>query len=276
MSPIVRIALEEDIGPGDVTTQACVPDSQQARGRFVAREPLVIAGLAVLSELYGSVALHKKDGDRCFDGEIIADVQGDARSLLARERVALNFLQRLSGVATLARQFADAVQGTGCRVLDTRKTTPGLRALEKAAAAAGGVTNHRMGLYDAVLIKNNHIAAAGGICNAMERVRSSGLPIEIEVRTRAELHEALDAGAAHLLLDNLTPGEAAEWVHEIGGRARVELSGGITLSTVRAYAETGADFVSAGAITHSARAMDISFRLETVGHASACPPGGLA
>jgi nicotinate-nucleotide pyrophosphorylase (carboxylating) len=276
MSPIVRIALEEDIGPGDVTTQACVPDSQQARGRFLAREPLVIAGLSVLSELYDSVTLHKHDGDRCFDGELVADVSGDARTLLERERVALNFLQRLSGVATLARQFADAVQGTGCRVLDTRKTTPGLRALEKAAAAAGGVANHRMGLYDAVLIKNNHIAAAGGIRNAIERTRASGLPIEIEVRTRAELHEALDAGAEHLLLDNLTPGEAAEWVREIGGRARVELSGGITLSTVRAYAETGADFVSAGAITHSARAMDISFRLETVGHALACPPGGLA
>jgi nicotinate-nucleotide pyrophosphorylase (carboxylating) len=147
-------------------------------------------------------------------------------------------------------------------VLDTRKTTPGLRALEKAAAAAGGVTNHRMGLYDAVLIKNNHIAAAGGVRAAIERARASGLPLEIEVRTHDELEEALDAGAAHLLLDNLTPAEAAAWVREIAGRARVELSGGITLATVRSYAETGADFVSAGAITHSARAMDISFRLE--------------
>ena len=152
--------------------------------------------------------------------------------------------------------------GTGCRVLDTRKTTPGLRVLEKAAAAAGGVTNHRMGLYDAVLIKNNHIAAAGGVRDAIERARASGLPIEIEVRTREELREALDAGAAHLLLDNLTPAEAAEWIREIAGRAKVELSGGITLDNVRAYAETGADFVSSGAITHSARAVDISFRLE--------------
>jgi len=262
MTPIVRMALEEDIGPGDITTQACVPESQQARGRFLAREPLVVAGLGLLAELYESVNLRRKDGDRCVDGEIIAEVAGDARILLTHERVALNFLQRLSGVATLARQFAEAVEGTGCRVLDTRKTTPGLRALEKAAAAAGGVTNHRMGLYDAVLIKNNHIAAAGGVRNAIDRTRSSGLPIEIEVRTRAELHEALDAGAAHLLLDNLTPAEAADWVREIAGRARVELSGGITLTTVRAYAESGADFVSAGAITHSARAMDISFRLE--------------
>jgi nicotinate-nucleotide pyrophosphorylase (carboxylating) len=273
MTPIVRLALEEDIGSGDVTTRACVPEAQPAHGRFLAREPLIVAGLSLLGELYDTVTLHKHDGDRCVDGDIIAEVRGDARVLLARERVALNFLQRLSGVATLGRQFAEAVDGTGCRVLDTRKTTPGLRALEKAAAAAGGVTNHRMGLFDAVLIKNNHIAAAGGVRNAIERARESGLPIEIEVRTRAELHEALDAGAAHLLLDNLTPGEAADWVREIAGRARVELSGGINLATVRAYAESGADFVSAGAITHSARAMDISFRLDLVGHALACPPG---
>jgi nicotinate-nucleotide pyrophosphorylase (carboxylating) len=223
-----------------------------------------VAGLGLLHELYDSVDIYKRDGDACVDGEVIAEVRGSARTLLEHERVALNFLQRLSGVATLARQFAELVKGTKCRVLDTRKTTPGLRALEKAAAAAGGVTNHRMGLFDAVLIKNNHIAAAGGIRNAIERVRASGLDIEIEVRTRAELDEALDAGAQHLLLDNLTPAEAAEWIREIAGRARVELSGGINLSTVRAYAETGADFVSAGAITHSARAMDISFRLELV------------
>jgi nicotinate-nucleotide pyrophosphorylase (carboxylating) len=149
-------------------------------------------------------------------------------------------------------------------VLDTRKTTPGLRALEKAAAAAGGVVNHRMGLYDAVLIKNNHITAAGGVRAAIERARASGLAIEIEVRTHEELNEALDCGAGHLLLDNLTPDEAAAWVREIAGRARVELSGGITLRNIRAYAEGGADFVSAGAITHSARAVDISFRLEFV------------
>ena len=264
MTPIVRIALEEDIGTGDVTTRACVPELQLAQGRFLAREPLVIAGLALLSELYDEVVFHKRDGDRCAAGEAIAEVRGAARTLLERERVALNFLQRLGGVATLARQFADAVEGTGCRVLDTRKTTPGLRVLEKAAAAAGGVANHRIGLFDAILIKNNHIAAAGGVRAAIERARSSGLPIEIEVRTRAELHEALDAGAAHLLLDNLTPAEAAVWIREIAGRARVELSGNITLETVRAYAETGADFVSAGAITHSARAVNISFRLELV------------
>jgi nicotinate-nucleotide pyrophosphorylase (carboxylating) len=166
-------------------------------------------------------------------------------------------------VATAARLFADRVAGTKCRVLDTRKTTPGLRLLEKLATEAGGVTNHRLGLWDAVLIKNNHIAAAGGVRHAIERTRAaSGLPIQIEVRTREELREALDANAERLLLDNLTPEEAAEWVREIAGRATVELSGGVTADNVRAYAEAGADFVSSGAMTHSARAMDLSFRLE--------------
>jgi nicotinate-nucleotide pyrophosphorylase (carboxylating) len=263
MNEIVRLALAEDVGAGDVTTESCVPAERRARGRFLAREPLVLAGTDVLRQLYSDLTLRKQDGQACTDGEIIAEVSGPARLLLTQERVALNFLQRLSGVATLARRFADAVAGTGCRVLDTRKTTPGLRALEKAAAAAGGVTNHRQGLYDAILIKNNHIAAAGGVRAAIERTRAaSALPIEIEVRTREELREALECGAAHLLLDNLTPAEARLWIGEIGGRAKVELSGGITLETVRAYAETGADFVSAGAITHSARALDISFRLE--------------
>lgn len=262
MTAIVRLALEEDIGTGDVTSAACVPEFQEASGRFLAREWLVVAGLDLLSELYGTVHLHKRDGDLCVPGEVIAEVSGKARTLLERERVALNFLQRLSGVATLARRFADAVAGTNCQVLDTRKTTPGLRRLEKLAAHAGGVTNHRAGLFDAVLIKNNHIAAAGGVRPALERARACGLPIEIEVRTRAQLHEALDAGAAHLLLDNLTPAAAAEWIREIAGRAKVELSGNITLENVRSYAEAGADFVSSGAITHSARAMDIAFRLE--------------
>jgi nicotinate-nucleotide pyrophosphorylase (carboxylating) len=264
---IVRRALEEDIGAGDVTTLACVPESQMACGRFLAREPLVLAGTGLLPLVYearggAEAEIVKHDGDRCEAGEVIATVHGRARTLLECERVALNFLQRLSGVATVARRFADAVSGTGCAVLDTRKTTPGLRLLEKMAARAGGITNHRMGLFDAVLIKNNHIAAAGGVREAIERARSAGLPIEIEVRTHEELCEALDSGAAHLLLDNLTPTEAAAWVREIGGRAKVEISGGITLDNIRAYAETGADFVSSGAITHSAPAVDISFRLE--------------
>jgi len=177
--------------------------------------------------------------------------------------VALNFLQRLSGIATLASRYVDAVADTGCRILDTRKTTPGLRRLEKMAAAAGGVVNHRMGLYDAILIKNNHIVAAGGVKAAIERAAAVGLPIEVEVRTRAELDEALSCGAERLLLDNLTPQQAAAEIRYIADRATVELSGGITLENVRAYAEAGAEFISCGAITHSAPAVDLNFRLES-------------
>jgi nicotinate-nucleotide pyrophosphorylase (carboxylating) len=259
----VLLALTEDIGSGDVTSEACVPADRQAVGRFIGRQTFVLAGTEVLSTMYYQLNLAKHDGDTINDGEIIAEVRASARTLLECERTALNFLQRLSGVATLARAFVEQVKGTNCKVLDTRKTTPGLRLLEKRAAAAGGVTNHRMGLYDAILIKNNHIAAAGGVRQALESARSSStLPIEIEVRTKSELHEALEHGAKKLLLDNLTPSEAAEWVREIAGRATVEISGGVTLATVRAYAESGADFVSAGAITHSAPAVDISFRLE--------------
>jgi nicotinate-nucleotide pyrophosphorylase (carboxylating) len=264
---VVRLALDEDIGSGDVTTKACIPNGQPAHGRFLAREPLVVAGLSLLPVIYemrggAELSILKKDGDSCSEGEVIATVRGTARTLLECERVALNFLQLLSGVATVARQFADEVKGTRCRVLDTRKTTPGLRALEKMAAAAGGVTNHRFGLYDAILIKNNHISAAGSVRSAFERAQATGMPVEVEVRTREELREALDAGARHLLLDNLTPEEASEWIREIDGRAVVELSGGITLDNVRSYAETGADFVSCGAITHSALSVDISFRLQ--------------
>jgi nicotinate-nucleotide pyrophosphorylase (carboxylating) len=267
----VRRALAEDIGTGDVTSQACVAAGALAHGRFLAREPLVVAGVEVLPLIYSlrggvdELRIEKQAGCAAGIGETIATVNGRARTLLECERVALNFLQRLSGIATLAKRFVDAVAGTGCRVLDTRKTTPGLRRLEKMAAAAGGVVNHRMGLYDAILIKNNHITAAGGVSPAIDRARASGLPIEIEVRNRQELEDALAAGATHLLLDNLTPAEAAGQIRTIAGRATVELSGGITLENVRAYAATGAHFVSAGAITNSARAVDISFRLELAG-----------
>ncbi len=266
----VRRALAEDIGPGDITSEACVPVNQRAAGRFLAGEPLVAAGVELLPVIYRlrggieQVRLEVVSGQEVACGQSLAWVSGLARTLLECERVALNFLQRLSGIATLARRFARAVEGTGCRVLDTRKTTPGLRRLEKMAAAAGGVTNHRMGLYDAVLIKNNHIAAAGGVREAIERVRRAGRPIEIEVRTREELEEALACGVARVLLDNLTPEQAAAEVRFVAGRALVELSGGIRLENVRAYAETGADFVSSGAITHSARAVDIHFRLEAL------------
>lgn len=264
---VVRRSLEEDIGSGDITSRACVPEDRRASGFFPVREPLVLAGAQLLPLIYefrggvDKLEILQQDGARLGEGEHIARVEGRARTLLECERVALNFLQRLSGVATLGRQFADRVRHTKCKVLDTRKTTPGLRRLEKAAAAAGGVVNHRMGLYDAILIKNNHIAAAGGVRQAIANARSAGLPIEIEVRSMAELEEALACGADHLLLDNLSPSEAREWIKIVNGRSRVELSGGINLETVREYAETGADYVSSGAITHSARAMDISFRL---------------
>ncbi len=264
----VRRALEEDIGAGDITSAACIPDERRGRGRFFAREPLVLAGIELLAPIYElrggveNLELLRQSGDCVDANEAIAVVEGRARTLLECERTALNFLQRLSGVVTLARKYAEAVRGTDCRVLDTRKTTPGLRYLEKMAAAAGGVTNHRMGLYDAVLIKNNHIAAAGGVRPALERAFATGLQVEIEVRTRAELDDALAAGAKRLLLDNLTPEQAAEFVRHVAGRATVEISGGITLESVRAYAEAGAQFVSCGAITHSATARNLNFRLE--------------
>jgi len=259
---ILQRALDEDIGTGDVTTNLCVPADRQATGRFIVREPIVVAGAELLQQLFDDLVLNAHDGDLLAPGGEIATVQGPARTLLTRERVALNFLQHLSGIATLARKYVDAVAGTGCRILDTRKTTPGLRQLEKMAVRAGGATNHRIGLFDAVLIKNNHITAAGGVRAALDATKNANVPVEIEVRTRAELDEALACEAKHLLLDNVTPAQAKEWIAIIAGRATVELSGGIALDTVRTYAETGADFISAGAITHSARAVDIHFQLE--------------
>ena len=261
---IVERALEEDIGSGDVTTNLCVPPDRKARGRFLVRETIVVAGVELLPRLYDDIDLKSPSGTCLEAGEEIATVRGSARTLLTRERVALNFLQHLSGIATQARNYVDAVAGTGCRILDTRKTIPGLRELEKMAVRAGGATNHRMGLFDAVLIKNNHITAAGGVRAALAATNNANVPVQIEVRTRAELEEALDSGAKKLLLDNLSPADAKDWIRYIAGRSTVELSGGITLDTVRAYAETGADFISVGAITHSARAVDIHFHLELV------------
>ncbi len=267
----VRRALAEDIGDGDLTSQLTVPADRQAEGKFFARAEITVAGIELLPliyELRGGVEqleLLRQPGDQAHDGELLAIVRGNARRLLECERVALNFMQRLSGVATLARRYADAVQGTRTKVLDTRKTTPGLRRLEKAAAAAGGVTNHRMGLFDYILIKNNHITAAGGVRGALAGTAEATVPVEVEVRTWDELNEALDAGAKRLLLDNLTPAEAKRWVAYVAGRASTEISGGITLDTIRAYAEAGADFISVGAITHSAVAVDLNFRLMLLG-----------
>ncbi len=268
----VRRALEEDIGTGDITTFFTVPADARATGRMVARQDLTLAGVELVPVIFDAIAPRKCEiellhpsGARLKSGDAIAVVKGPARALLTGERTALNFVQRLSGVATAASAYARLMEGTRCKILDTRKTTPGLRRLEKQAAAAGGATNHRHGLYDAVLIKNNHITAAGSVRAALEKTRGAGVLVEIEVRTRAELDEALACGATHLLLDNLTPAEAREWIAHIraakGDAVTVELSGGITLENARAYAETGADFVSSGSITHSAPAVDINFGL---------------
>lgn len=261
-------ALQEDIGNGDITTTLTVPENSTTSGRFLAKGDFTLAGIELLPLIYRlfgdevSLTLHAQSGYRAKPGDILAEVKGRARTLLTCERVSLNFLQRLSGVATMAARHVEAVAGTGVRILDTRKTTPGLRVLEKMAAAAGGACNHRQGLFDAVLIKNNHITAAGGVRKALERVKGFSGPIEIEVRTQEELDEALASGAQHLLLDNLTPGEAAKWIAYINKRATIELSGGVHLGNVRSYAEVGPDYISCGAITHSAVAVDISFRLE--------------
>ena len=268
----IRRALEEDIGTGDITTFLTVPADARAIGRMVARQDLTLAGVELIQPIFDAIAPRKCDiellhasGARLKPGDAIAVVKGPARALLTGERTALNFVQRLSGVATAASAYARLMEGTRCKILDTRKTTPGLRRLEKQAAAAGGATNHRHGLYDAVLIKNNHITAAGSVRAALEKTRDAGVLVEIEVRTRAELDEALECGATHLLLDNLTPAEARDWIAHIragkGNAVMVELSGGITQENARAYAETGADFVSSGSITHSAPAVDINFGL---------------
>lgn len=271
IADVVRRALSEDIGSGDITTNATVDADLMATGRFIARQPMTVCGVELIELVFGDLGgvdflgIHIHSGERAAAGDVLATVRGLARTLLTGERVALNFMQRLSGIATHTRTHADAVAGTGCKILDTRKTTPGLRRLEKWATSCGGALNHRLGLFDAVLIKNNHITAAGGVRQALERVRAAGVPagvnVEIEVRTRGELEEALTFDADHLLLDNLSPDEAAEWIRFIAGRATVELSGGMRLEKLRDYATTGANFISVGGLTHSAIAVDINFRV---------------
>ncbi len=261
---LVERALAEDIGCGDATSEACIPEDRQASGFFLSREPLVLAGTPLLALIYRreDVRLLHGDGDSLPAETVFARVVGSARRLLALERTALNLLQRACGIATATRRFVEAVAGTKCKVLDTRKTAPGMRRFDKLAVRAGGGLNHRLGLFDAVLIKNNHIAAAGGVAPVLANCRrNSSLSIEIEVRTLDELREALAGGAGRILLDNFTPERVREAAAVIGGRATIEASGNITLDTIRAYAESGADFASVGALTHSAPAADISFRL---------------
>lgn len=265
---LVRMALVEDIGSGDVTTKATVAPDRQARGSFRAKEAITLAGVELLPLIYRlhggalrSLEILHASGSKVEPGTVVARVEGDARTLLECERVSLNFLQRLSGIATITSAYVAETAGTHCRVLDTRKTMPGWRVLEKMAVRAGGGANHRKGLYDAILIKNNHITAAGGITAAVQAAQATGLDFEVEVRTLAELDEALAAGAKRLLLDNLTPEEARDWVRRVDGRAVTELSGNITLATVGEYARTGANFVSSGALTHSVTAADLHFLL---------------
>ena len=269
---LVRQALTEDIGSGDITTEAIVPEGQRARGSFLVKQPCVIAGLDIAFEAFRQLdpdvvaKAFKRDGERCAANDVVAKVAGNAHALLAAERVALNFLQRLSGIATKARQFVDSAGGR-ITVLDTRKTTPNLRALEKYAVEAGGATNHRMGLFDAFLIKDNHVRAAGGVKAAVDLARrhrrAASQIIEVEAQSLQQVDEALDAGADIVLADNLTLDEIRETVKRARGRAKVEISGGITLERVPDLAATGADYISVGALTHSAPAADISFELES-------------
>ena len=266
---VVRRALAEDVGPGDATTEATVPAGARARATITQKAPGVIFGLdgaeLAFRELDPDVVLERRAEEGTWrDGGPVLTIDGSVRAILTGERTALNLLGRLSGVATAAARAVRAVEGTGARILDTRKTTPGLRELEKAAVAAGGGVNHRFGLFDAILIKENHVAAAGGITNAVERARAlhPDLPLEVECETRAEVDEALAAGATRLLLDNMPPAELRAIVEAVGGRAELEASGGITEATLREVAETGVDYVSLGALTHSAPALDLSLLLE--------------
>lgn len=266
---LIARALDEDVGPGDVTTNATVPAAARARGRITQKAPGAIYGLDVAARTFRALDPQAAVTPLVTEGEWreggpVLDIEGSARALLTAERTALNFLQRLSGVATMAARASAAVEGTGCRVLDTRKTTPGLRDLEKAAVAAGGAVNHRRGLYDAILIKENHIALAGGIAAAVAAARAAApeLPLEVECRTRDEADQALAAGAGRLLLDNMSLADLRAIAAHVGGRAELEASGGVTLETLGEVAATGVQFVSLGALTHSAPALDLSLILE--------------
>jgi nicotinate-nucleotide pyrophosphorylase (carboxylating) len=298
ISELVKRSLAEDVGTGDATAEATVPAAAVGRARIIAREPLICAGLPLAQRVFRGldpeiqVELRVKDGDHLQKNSELMHLCGKARAILTGERTALNFLGRLSGIATLTGKFVEQLAGTRAQIRDTRKTTPGLRMLEKYAVKMGGGCNHRMGLYDAILLKENHIALAGGIKPALDQahafaalrgrpqattayeepglrreLRAAALPVQIEVRDEKELREALSAGAESVLLDNMPPGEAKRCV-EIARRIRreciLEISGGITLDNVRAYAETGADYLSSGALTHSAPAANLSLLVDSI------------
>ncbi len=264
---LIRRALEEDIGPGDVTTRAVLRGGETGRARATAKAEMVVAGIDVFGEVFRALdpdltfAPRLRDGDRAGKGDLLAEVSGHLASILTAERVALNLFQRMSGIATLTRRYVDRVAGMQARILDTRKTMPGLRVLDKYAVRVGGGVNHRYALYDGVLIKDNHIEAAGGIGPAVRRVRERIphlLKIEVEVKTLAELEEALAAGADSVLLDNMGIEEMTVAVRRVGGKIPLEASGNMTLERVREVAATGVDWISVGALTHSAAAADIS------------------
>lgn len=266
---LVRRALAEDFGWGDVTTETVIDRDQKAHGVMLAKSRCVLAGLDIASEAFRqldpavTVTCHRKDSDGCEPGTVVAEYRGYAAGMLTAERTALNFLQRLSGIATLTRQFVDAADGR-IAILDTRKTTPLLRALEKYAVRAGGGVNHRGGLDEGILIKDNHIRLAGGVANAVTRMRKANreMPTEVEAQSLDQVDEGLRAGADIILLDNLSTADIVEAVRRCRGAAKTEISGGVTLARLRELAATGADYVSIGALTHSAPAVDLSFEIE--------------
>jgi len=268
---LVRQALDEDIGRGDITTRATIEPSQRARAIILAKSSCVLAGLEVALDAFlqldpdVSIRVHHADGSRCDAGTVVAEIEGRASALLTAERTALNFLQRLTGIATLTRAFVERA-AERITVLDTRKTTPLLRDLEKYAVRVGGGTNHRQGLHDGILIKDNHVRLAGGVQQAIARMRDAGesLPIEVEAQSLAQVDEALAAGAEIVLLDNLSNPEIFDAVSRCRGRAKTEISGGVTLARMADLAASGADYVSIGALTHSAPAADLSFEIEPV------------
>ncbi|HWN11041.1 MAG TPA: carboxylating nicotinate-nucleotide diphosphorylase [Pyrinomonadaceae bacterium] len=266
----IRHALAEDIGSGDVTTNSIVPAEGETRARIVAKQSGIIAGLDVAQAVF--TVLDDKlrftagvdEGEKVEHGDVVAELHGSARTLLTGERTALNFLGRMSGIATLTRQFVEAIEGTGATVLDTRKTAPGLRATDKIAVRRGGGQNHRQGLYDMILIKDNHIDYAGSLARAVKMARVQGglLEIEVECRTIENVEEALSLGVTRILLDNMSLETMKDAVQLTAGRAKLEASGNVNLETVRAIAETGVDFISVGALTHSPKVFDVSLLVE--------------
>ncbi|HEX5606943.1 MAG TPA: carboxylating nicotinate-nucleotide diphosphorylase [Candidatus Binatia bacterium] len=267
---LIRDALDEDIGAGDLATMATISADSRGTGVFRAKKEGVVAGLVLLDRIFYFIdhrvelRLHTKDGAEVTPGMVVAEAVGPVRALLLAERTALNFLQRLSGNATLTRKYVEAVKNYPCKVLDTRKTTPGLRTLEKYAVRMGGGMNHRIGLYDAALVKDNHIEATGSIAKAVKAVRRHApfmAKVEVEASNLQQVREALDAGADVIMLDNMTLAQMTEAVELVNKRAWIEASGGITLETIRQVAETGVDFISSGALTHSAPVVDFNMKI---------------